>query len=242
MGLVFVMKNQPRVDVLSGPGLTPPYPNRSNPGLTMFTSRSLSHSTRMLLCAFLAILGVPLSSFGQERQTGILACRIFNPARGEYTPRARVTIEATTLEVSTDVAGRFRFDRTPVGKAQVAVYYTEAAVEAKSAVVNAGATTQLDFEWMASSAHGGVVTLEKLTISASLDMSSSAAAINTQLFTPNTMSVVANEYGPVPRHTIRHVLNYAPGITIELGGLGNPNTILQRSMNSRNTPLVTIGI
>ena len=186
---------------------------------------------------------LPMAAWAQERLTGSLEGRVFNPASGEYTERARVTIEGTALEAFTDVDGRYRLNRVPVGNVRVDAFYTGAVFETKSAVVSADATTQLDFDWMASSAQNGVVTLEKLTISASRDMSSSAIAINTQRFAPNTMTVVAaDEYGPVASHNIGHVLNNVPGITVELGGLGNPNTISMNGAPSANVPLMVNGM
>ena len=74
-------------------------------------------------------------------------------------------------------------------------------------------------------------------------MSSSAIAINTQRFAPNTMTVVAaDEYGPVASHNIGNVLTNVPGITVQFGGLGNPNVISMNGAPSANVPLMINGM
>ena len=191
--------------------------------------------------AALVVLLAPRAS--AQPATGSLEGRVVNPATGEYTELARVTIVGTDLETFTDANGRYRLARVPAGEMRVVAFYTGATFAPQTVTVTARGTARADFEWMARREADGIVTMQKLEISASKEMSSSAIAINTQRFAPNTMTVVAaDEYGPVASHNIGNVLTNVPGITVQFGGLGNPNVISMNGAPSANVPLMINGM
>lgn len=176
---------------------------------------------------FLALfIALPSLMLAQPTPSGVIEGRVINPATGEYTEMARILVEGTTIEAFTDVDGRYRLSRVPSGEVKVVAFYTGANFAPQTVRVTPGTTTRADFEWQSLTRENGVVTMDRLEISASKEMSSAAVAINTQRFAPNTMTVLAaDEFGAVSSYNIANVLTNVPGVTVGIGGLGDPFSI-----------------
>ena len=84
----------------------------------------------------LALLVLPL--LRAQSTTGLLEGRVFNAASGTYVEGARVAIEGTALETSTDVDGRFLLSAVPAGEARLRVAFTGAAPSVTTVRIAAG--------------------------------------------------------------------------------------------------------
>jgi TonB-dependent receptor len=173
--------------------------------------------------------------------SGSIEGRVFNPDRGEFVERARLTVEGAGLETFTDNNGQFRLPAVPAGPARVTAFQTGAPPQSFVVTVVAGQTVQQDFSLSSGGRQDGVVQLDAFKVGSSREMSGAAIAINTQRFAPNVMNVVtADEFGPVASGNVGEVLRSVPGVAIELGGLGAPYTISLNGVPPGNVP-VTIG-
>ena len=84
----------------------------------------------MLLFAFLTS-----SALAQ----GVLTGTVTNAATGAILEGARVVLEGTGREVTTDSLGSYRFDNVPAGNVSVAVSYTGLSTDRATLAVTSGA-------------------------------------------------------------------------------------------------------
>lgn len=98
--------------------------------------RPWSLGALLLLCSFLVS-----SAFAQ----GVITGTVTNSATGSILEGARVVLEGTGREVTTDGLGEYRFDNVPAGNASIAVYYTGLNTDRSSVSVTTGATARRDF-------------------------------------------------------------------------------------------------
>ena len=86
----------------------------------------------MLLFAFLTS-----SAFAQ----GVVTGSVTNAATGSILEGARVVLEGTGREMTTDSLGSYRFDNVAAGSVSLAVYYTGLTTERATITVSAVKTT-----------------------------------------------------------------------------------------------------
>ena len=60
----------------------------------------------------------------QTPSTGSIEGRVFDPRRGEYLEKARVTLDGTGQEVLTDATGHYRLMNVPAGPVRIVVFFT----------------------------------------------------------------------------------------------------------------------
>ena len=183
------------------------------------------------------------TSLGAQVATGTVEGRVFNPATGEYTENARITVEGTGLEAFTDATGEYRLTNVPAGTARVKAFRTGSAAQVQPVVVTSGAVTRQDFSFTTGDlrAPGDTVQLAQFVVGATREMDGAAIAINTQRFAPNVMFVVAaDEFGSVASGNVGEILKAVPGVSITPGGLGAPFTVSLNGVPPNNVPL-TIG-
>jgi hypothetical protein len=103
---------------------------------------------RTALCRSCTLAGFLLSAslvFAQSASTGTVEGRVLNVTSGRYIQNARVTIEGTKLETSTDSAGQVRLLDVPAGLARVRVSYLGLAPSEAALNIAAGQSATRDF-------------------------------------------------------------------------------------------------
>ena len=90
----------------------------------------------MLLFAFLTS-----SAFAQ----GVVTGSVTNAATGSILEGARVVLEGTGREMTTDSLGSYRFDNVAAGSVSLAVYYTGLTTERATITVSTGSPVRRDF-------------------------------------------------------------------------------------------------
>ena len=176
--------------------------------------------------------------------TGTIEGHVLNADSGDSVENARVTVEGTALETLTDVTGRYRLTNVPAGPVQVRVLRTGVAVRTLAVTVAASGTTQQDFSLTAlrrTAAGGETVKLDEFVVASSKEMGNAAIAINTQRFAANQMHVVAaDEFGGAAESKVGEVLKSLPGVSMTLGGGGEPYQVSLDGVPAENVP-VTVG-
>ncbi len=177
-----------------------------------------------------------------DENSGTIEGRVLNASNGAYLEKARVTIDAASLETFTDAGGNYRLTRVPAGTAQVKVFFTGTEPAVQTVTVAAGQIVQQDVSLKSSAAdrEGGVVQLSQYIVGASKEMDGAAIAINEQRFAPNISHVVtAGEFGISADGSVGEFLKFLPGISIDYVG-GTANTISMDGVPANYVP-VTVG-
>lgn len=91
---------------------------------------------RFWACAWLLVGWLSASALGQ----GVITGTVTNSATGAVLEGARVALEGTGREVTTDSLGTYRFDNVPTGKAVLAVSYTGLKPVTVPVTVGSGST------------------------------------------------------------------------------------------------------
>lgn len=197
------------------------------------------------IAGFAVFCSLVTSSLAQNTSVGTIEGRISNPSASEYLELARVTVDGTPLETFTDFTGRYRLINVPAGLARVKVFRTGFAEQTQSVSVTAGQTVQQDFNLAALSrtARGdATVVLDEFVVASTKEMDNAALAINTQRFAPNAMNVIAaDEFGGAAESKVGEVLKSLPGITMELGGGGEPYRVSLDGAPANNVPVTAGG-
>ncbi len=174
------------------------------------------------LLALIAACTCVLGAYAQSTGTGTIEGRVFDPRRGEYVERARVTVDGQAMEVFTDVTGSYRLDRVPAGPVKVTFFFTGRGTHTETVVVAAGQTVQRDVTLTSGPRTDGkdsVVQLEAFTVATSKEMDGAAIAINEQRFARNIVQVVsADEFGTIADGSIGEFMKFLPGITSDYTG------------------------
>ncbi|MEI6464777.1 MAG: carboxypeptidase-like regulatory domain-containing protein [Verrucomicrobiota bacterium] len=113
-----------------------------------------------------------------ETPTGTVEGRVFNPAKGQYVERVRLTVTGTTLETFTDADGNYRLAAVPAGPAKVQAFFTGLAPSTTTVTVRANQTVQHDLTMAplgAKTDDSAVVKLAKFVVSTQ-EMDSAALA------------------------------------------------------------------
>jgi len=219
-----------RLSINSPPSASPAQPNEVTP---------VKPRTFFALLASWIFAAAPAAS---AQSTGTIEGRVFNASTGSALVNARVTIEGTTRQVTTDDSGSYRLAGVPAGEARLSVAY--AGMERESATVNvpAGGAVQREFELRLAGTPrpGDVVKLDAFNVVADREMSAQALALNEQRHAPNIKNVVAiDEYGDRGGENIGEFLRFMPGVAVV--GISEPGNLSLRGMPSGATTMFIDG-
>ncbi len=209
----------------------------------MKTPHTLARFVRhCLFTVFIA--GVCSIARAQTPATGTIEGRVVNPATGEYLELAHITVEGTLLETLSDASGAYRLTNVPAGVVKVRAFRTGIAAQTQTVSVTAVETVQLDFalgDHRAAPPGDQAVKLAEFVVATSREMDGAAVAINTQRFAPNVMNVVsADEYAAMTEGGVGELLKAVPGMTVGIGGGGEPYLLSMNGVPPSNVP-VSIG-
>lgn len=230
-------------------GRAVPFASHMNYSTEVGLSRPILPSLRIFLVAALFLVlqgGLQMSLHGQSQTTGNIEGRVYDPARGQYLERARMTIEGTNVEAFTDVEGTFRFIGVSAGVVRVRAFFTGLAPQTATISVIAGETVKQDFTLAAPDTRqriGGedVVQLDSFVIRADKDLDGAAIAIQEQRFASNIINVVASdEFNTVVDGTPGEVLKFLPGINLDYSA-GEARTVSMNGVPSVNVPITIAG-
>jgi TonB-dependent receptor len=179
--------------------------------------------------------------------TGSIRGRVVNRSNQEYLQKARLTIEGTNLETTTNADGSYYLPGVPAGKVHLKVFFTGLAPRAGVVEVPAGRTVVHDIELdlvesRPTAARGNdTVKLDQFVVSVSREMNASAIAINEQRFAPNLKTVVStDEFGTVAEGHVGEFLKFLPGITMEYAG-GSAREVSINGVPGAYTPVTLDG-
>ena len=230
-------------------------PATTPPGTTVATASDATPSpipmkTKSTLAALAgwfalgAATAIPAQTPSSAAATGAIEGRVLNSDSGEYLELVRLNVEGTALETFTDAAGRYRLSNVPAGPAQVRAFHTGSATQTLSVLVTSGSTTQHDISLGAprrKPADDAAIKLDEFVVTTSKEMANASVAINTQRFAPNQMHVVtADEFGGAAESKVGEVLKSLPGVSMTLGGGGEPFQVSLDGVPAENVP-VTVG-
>jgi iron complex outermembrane receptor protein len=182
------------------------------------------------LCAVLALV-FPLALAAQPA-VGVIEGRVFNAATGSALVNARISLEGSDREVTTDESGSYRLTGVPGGPARLSVVYVGMAPQTAAVNVPAGGAVQREFELVLAGNSrlpatnvGETVKLEAFSVVADREMSAQAVAMNEQRNAPNLKNVVAlDEFGDRGSENIGEFLLFLPGVSIATSG-SEPTTV-----------------
>ncbi len=207
--------------------------------LSLFASFAAVSRVVVAVCS-VGLASVSLSA--QPRATGTIEGRVFDPRRGEFVEKARLTVEGTREEVLSDATGQYRLVNLPAGPVKVIVFYTGLGSQSESVVVTAGQIVQHDITLRGAAGRPaavgeGVVQMDKFVASTSREMDAAAIATNEQRFAKNIISVVsADEFGTIADGSIGEFMKFLPGITSDYTG-GDARRFSINGVPSDNVPI-----
>jgi iron complex outermembrane receptor protein len=212
-----------RVKICPSVRVKPPFP--PNPATHMKSSFVFFR-----LCAVLALV-FPLALAAQPA-VGVIEGRVFNAATGSALVNARISLEGSDREVTTDESGSYRLTGVPGGPARLSVVYVGMAPQTAAVNVPAGGAVQREFELVLAGNSrlpatnvGETVKLEAFSVVADREMSAQAVAMNEQRNAPNLKNVVAlDEFGDRGSENIGEFLLFLPGVSIATSG-SEPTTV-----------------
>jgi iron complex outermembrane receptor protein len=177
--------------------------------------------------------------------TGLVEGRVFNATTGSAVANARVKIEGTTRETTTDAAGEFRFTAVPTGAAEVKVVYLGMVPQTTVVNVPAGGVARREFELVfergVRANPGDAIKLDAFTVAEDREMSAQAVSLNEQRAAPNIKNVVAiDEFGDRGNENIGEFLLFLPGASISTSG-SEPTTIALRGFPGASTGITIDG-
>ncbi|MDO8539795.1 MAG: TonB-dependent receptor [Opitutaceae bacterium] len=195
----------------------------------------------------LALILVPFSHAQlttAPSETGIVEGRVSNADTGEYLELVRLTVAGTELETFSDTSGRYRLTNVPAGAAQIKAFRTGLAEQTVSVRVAPGQPVVQDFGLAAPRRRAPgdeTIKLDQFVVASSKEMDNAALAINTQRFAANQLNVIAaDEFGGAAESKVGEVLKSLPGISMTLGGGGEPYQVSLDGVPAENVP-VTVG-
>jgi len=198
--------------------------------------------TLLLLLTLLAALPLAAQS---PNATGVVEGRVTSAATGEPLELARVTVEGTAGEAFSEPGGQFRLTQVPAGEVRLRVFRTGLLEGRVTAIVPPGGTARLEVALASPPSRadpaGAAVRLDAFTVSAGREMDNAAYAINTQRFAPNQLNVIAaEEFGGAAESKIGEVMKSLPGVSMGLGGGGEPYLVSLDGVPADNVP-ITVG-
>lgn len=198
------------------------------------------YARRLFLILGLVFLPALLSA--QSAGQATLEGRVFDAARGNTLPNARLTLEDSGLEAFTDSLGFYRFTRLPAGEWRLRVFYT--GLSQQTAVVKTadGQTTEKDFLLTeAPASEGREIVMEAFVVSSQKETNQTQLAINEQRFAPNFTNVVAvDEFGITSEGNVGEFVKFLPGV--QVGGGQDAREIGIGGVSAAYTPINLGGI
>ena len=200
--------------------------------------------TPFRLLASASAFAFTLVAAAQTAPTGAIEGRVFNAATGRALENARVTIEGTAREATTDESGSYRISGVPSGPARVSVAYVGMRTANVGLEVLPGAAVQREFELFFAGAGTGAgqtgretVRLDAFSVVADSEMSAQAIAQNERKSAANIRQIVAfEEFGDRGAENVGDLMRFLPGVGIVDGGQ-TASSIALRGFPDSNTAL-----
>lgn len=207
----------------------------------------IAHLTlRGTMLVLAAVHVLPATAPAQAGPVGTIEGRALNTATGEHLEFVRITIAGTEFEALTDATGRYRLGGVPAGSVTLRAFHTGMPEQARTVDVSPGQTAEVDFNFagiQARPAADQAVVLDEFVVASTREMENAALAINTQRFAPNMMNVIAaDEFGGAAESKVGEVLKSLPGISMDLGGGGEPYRVSLDGVPSNNVPVTMGGV
>jgi iron complex outermembrane recepter protein len=189
-------------------------------------------SRKLAGLAVLISLAVWHLSVAQVGGSGSVEGRISNAATGVYLSGARITVEGTHIETTSEEDGRYRLTGVTPGRAHLRVTYfgLDPKILAVDIPVQGGARQDFNLARSEGPKVDEVVKLGAFTVVVDREMSAQAVAMNEQRNASNIKNVVSlDEYGDRGQENIGEFMRFLPGISIVDSGL-TPSTISVRGL------------
>ncbi len=200
-----------------------------------------------LLTLVLPLLSAGATLAAESVGTGTIEGRVSSTRSGDYLERARITVDAHSLETFSDADGYYRLSNVPAGATRVKAFFTGLLPQTVDVAVSAGAVAQRNIELTGVSTRpetvrsGDPIKLDQFVVGASREMDGAAIAINEQRFASNIRNVVStDEFGHVAEGNVGEFLKFLPGVTVEYGG-GYARGISLNGVPSANVPITIDG-
>lgn len=200
----------------------------------------------LALAAILALSQATKAAQDLGPRSGAIEGRVVGAATGAGLGNARVVVEGTDIETSTDRDGHFRLRGLAPGKAMLTVSYVGYERQKVDVDVVANTTAQREIELLLSGRAGGAaaetpVRLAEFTVVEQREITAQALAMNEQRAAPNLTSVVAlDEYGDLGLENVGDFLRFLPGLTVGSAGL-TASEISVRGLPSETTQVMVDG-
>jgi iron complex outermembrane receptor protein len=175
----------------------------------------------------------PRKSSGRESGTGVIRGRVSNAATGDFLSGAIISVDGAALQVTTDRSGEFNLS-VPAGPHVVTADFSGLSQAQRPVEVAAGAVSQQDFALTSD-----VYRIEKFVVAGLRE--GQAAAIQNQRQAMNSKSVAALDAYGNPGAAVGELLQRMPGISVDIGGNGEPGTIYIRGMNQSFSSMMLDG-
>lgn len=196
------------------------------------------------LLAIASSFAITLVASAQTAPTGGIEGRIFNAATGRALQKARISIEGTARETTTDESGSYRISGVPAGPARISVTYVGMRTVNDELMILPGAVVQREFELffagagtVAGPSGRETVRLDAFSVVADREMSAQTIAQNERKNAANIKQVVAfDEFGDRGAEDIGELMRFLPGVGIVDGGQAASSVAL-RGFPDNNTAL-----
>lgn len=193
------------------------------------------------LCAAV-FLGFVATGWAQSSSKGVIEGRVQNSTNGNYLNNARIALEGSNIETSTNEIGYYRLPNVPAGSANIRVTFEGMEPASAGVEVSAGQTAHHDFNLSLSSGEkDATVVLQAFTVR-EREMSGHAVAEQERRNAPNIKSVVSvDEFGDMGEGNVGEFLKYIPGVSTAFSGGQTPQSVAIRGMPSSGTIVMTDG-
>lgn len=172
--------------------------------------------------------------------------RVVGATTGIALGNARVAVEGTRWETTTDEDGRFRLRGLEPGRVVLTISYVGYDRQKAEVDVAANTTVRRDIELLLSqravAAPGEApVRLAEFTVVEHREITAQALSMNEQRAAPNLTSVVAlDEYGDLGQENVGDFLRFLPGLTVGSAGL-TASEISVRGLPADTTQIMVDG-
>lgn len=174
---------------------------------------------------------------------GAVSGRVRNAVTGDALAHAQVTVQGTSIVVTTDQGGLYYVGNLPAGPVTLSVAFAGLQTQNVTANVPAGGLANLDVDLSsASMGTSSTVKLDEFVVQSTRETNAAAIAVNEQRVAPNIKSVVAaDEFGPQVDQNPGELLKYLPGMDVEYFA-NNIVGVSVRGMGSNNTEITYDGM
>lgn len=181
--------------------------------------------------------------YSASQTSGSISGRVFNPSLGEYLRNAEVSIAGTPLTAATSSEGHYRLNNVPAGEVEVVVHYTGyPSVRTRVTVPARGAVTK-DFEMQGTPSAGGdgILKMDAFTVETTREGMAKALAEQRSSMTIKNV-INADTFGDMIEGNIGEVLQFVPGLDIEMGATGAVASVISRGLGNEYTALTVDGV